>query len=39
MCRRVKGRLDNAMGGLLKGERERPSLIKMIPACQPYEWK
>lgn len=37
MCRRVKGGLDNTMGGPLKEERERPSLVKMIPAHQSFE--
>lgn len=38
MCHRVKGGLDNALGGLWKGERERETLpIKMLPACQRSE--
>lgn len=28
MCCRVKGGLDNAMGGLLKREKDRPSLSR-----------
>lgn len=35
MCHRVKGGLDNAMGGLRKGERERPSLSKCYLLVSP----
>lgn len=35
MCRRVKGGLDNAMGGLLEGERERLSLSEWYLSVNP----
>lgn len=34
-----EGRVDNAIGGLLKREKDKPSLSRRIPAPQPRDQK